>query len=213
MSSAIAAAIDRTFAGRYARNMDKVQEQALLEQIRSGDEGGFEILVKQHADRVTGLAWRLLGHREEAEDIAQEAFLRLHRALPKFRGDSRVSTWLYRTVTRLAIDFMRRERLKRRLFFSRRDEDDLDPVELASDPRDNPERDLNAKQAMHRLRRALRSLSPRQRAIFTLRHYEGLPLREIAELLDLEEGTVKTHLHRAVTVLRSELTEFQEDLP
>jgi len=211
VSSAEAAVIDRNFAGRYARDMDKVQERILLEQIRSGDEAGFEILVKQHADRVTGLAWRLLGHRQEAEDIAQEAFLRLHRALPEFRGDSRVSTWLYRTVTRLAIDFMRRERLKRRLFFSRRDEDDFDPVDLASDPRDNPERDLNGKQAVRRLRQALGRLSPRQRAIFTLRHYEGMSLREIAELLDIEEGTVKTHLHRAVTALRSELTEFQED--
>lgn len=213
MSSAEAAVIDRTMPERYARSMDKAQEQILLERIRSGDERGFEILVRQNADRITGLAWRLLGHREEAEDVAQEAFLRLHRALPGFRGESRVSTWLYRTVTRLAIDQMRREKLKRRLFFSRRDDDDLDPVELASDPRDNPERDLNSKQAMRRLRRVLGSLSPRQRAIFTLRHYEGLPLREIADLLDLEEGTVKTHLHRAVTTLRSELTEFQENLP
>lgn len=213
MASAELAVVDRTWPGRYARNMDMAQEQILLERIRSGDDSGFEILVRQHADRITGLAWRLLGQREEAEDIAQEAFLRLHRALPKFRGDSRVSTWLYRTVTRLAIDHMRREKLKRRLFFNRRDEDDLDPVELASDPRDNPERELNARQAMRSLRRALGNLSPRQQAIFTLRHYEGLPLREIANLLDLEEGTVKTHLHRAVSALRSELTEFREDLP
>lgn len=213
MASAEAAVIDRSQAGRYARTMDMAQEHILLERIRAGDEDSFELLVRQHADRVTGLAWRLLGQREEAEDIAQEAFLRLYRALPKFRGDSRVSTWLYRTVTRLAIDHLRRERLKRRLFFTRRDEDEPDPVELASNPRDNPERDLDAKQAMHRLRRALHQLSPRQRVIFNLRHYEGLPLRQIAELLELEEGTVKTHLHRAVSVLRSELNEFHEDLP
>jgi RNA polymerase sigma-70 factor (ECF subfamily) len=193
--------------------MDGAQEQILLERIRSGDETGFAVLVKQHADKVMGLAWRLLGQREEAEDLAQEAFLRLHRALPKFRGDSRVSTWLYRTVTHLAIDHMRRERLKRRLFLTRRNEEDVDPIELASDPRDNPARALHSKQAMLRLRQALARLSPRQRAIFTLKHYEGLPLRDIAELLDLEEGTVKSHLHRAVSALRSELAEFHKDRP
>jgi RNA polymerase sigma-70 factor (ECF subfamily) len=193
--------------------MDGLEEQLLLERIRSGDQSGFEILVRQHADKVTSLAWRLLGQREEAEDLTQEAFLRLYRALPKFRGESRVSTWLYRTVTRLAIDQLRRERLKRRLFFTRHHEDDLDPIDLASDPRDNPARSLHDKQSMRRLRTALARLSPRQRAIFILRHYEGLPLREIGAMLDLQEGTVKSHLHRAVTVLRGELADFYEDMP
>lgn len=213
MSSVEAAVINGTLTDRCARTMDDAQEQRLLERIRAGDQASFEILVKQHADKVTGLAWRLLGQREDAEDLAQEAFLRLHRALPKFRGESKVSTWLYRTVTRLAIDHMRRERLKRRLFFTRRHADDVDPVELASDPRDNPAGDLNNKQAMLRLRQALARLSPRQRAIFTLRHYEGLPLKEIAAILALREGTVKAHLHRAVTSLRNDLADFREDAP
>jgi len=213
LPSAEAAFVDRSLARRYAQRMDGAQERILLERIRAGDENGFEILVKQHADKVTGLAWRLLGNREEAEDLTQEAFLRLYHALPKFRGESRVSTWLYRTVTRLAIDHLRRERLKRRLFFTRRHEDDIDPVDLASDPRDNPARDLHNKQSMLRLRQTLEKLSPRQRAIFTLRHYEGLPLKEIAGLLELQEGTVKAHLHRAVTILRSELADFHEGTP
>ena len=212
MSSAEAAAIDRSVSERYAQTMDAAQEQILLERIRSGDEAGFEILVRQHAERVTRLAWRLLGRREDAEDLAQEAFLRLHRALPKFRGDSLISTWLYRTVTRLAIDQMRRDRLRQRLFFSRRHTEDPDPVELASDPRANPARDLRTHQAMQQLQSALADLSPRQRAIFTLRHYEGLPIKEIASLLDLGEGTVKSHLHRAVTSLRKELSDFHEEL-
>jgi RNA polymerase sigma-70 factor, ECF subfamily len=211
--SADVAAIDMTLTGSYAQKMDGAEEQLLLERIRSGDQSGFEVLVRQHADKVTGLAWRLLGHREEAEDLAQEAFLRLYRALPKFRGDSRISTWLYRTVTRLAIDQMRREKLKRRLFLTRHHEDDIDPIDLASDLRDNPARSLHDKQSMLRLRKALSLLSPRQRAIFTLRHYEGLPLREIAAMLDLQEGTVKSHLHRAISVLRGELADFYEDIP
>ena len=149
--------------------------------------------------------------REEAEDLAQEAFLRLHRSLPGFRGDSRVSTWLYRATTRLAIDQLRRERIKRRLFFFRQDNDAPDPVELAGDSRPDPGREFQSQEAMRLLRKSLDKLSPRQQVIFNLRHYEGLPLKEIAAHLDLETGTVKAHLHRAVTQLRQDLAEYREE--
>jgi RNA polymerase sigma-70 factor (ECF subfamily) len=185
-------------------------EQALLERIREGDESGFEELVKEHTGKVVGLAWRMVGNREDAEDLAQEAFLRLHRSLADFRGDSRISTWLYRTTTRLAIDYLRRERIKRKVFFFRQDNDCPDPVELASDPLRNPGRELQSQEAMQSLRRSLQKLSARQQVIFTLRHYEDLPLKEIAAHLGLETGTVKAHLHRAVTQLRKDLREFRE---
>lgn len=193
--------------------MVDAEEQALLQRIRAGDEISFEALVKQHAGAVIGLAWRLIGHREDAEDLAQEAFLRLHRALPAFRGDSKISTWLYRTTTRLAIDHLRRERLKRRLFFLRAREDDADPVELAGDTRRDPGREAATRESMIRLRQAMKLLSPRQQVVFTLRHHEGLSLREIADHLQMETGTVKSHLHRAVTLLRRELADYYEVLP
>jgi RNA polymerase sigma-70 factor (ECF subfamily) len=193
--------------------MGDPQEQALLEQIRAGDDGSFELLMKQHAGKVIGLARRLVGNHEDAEDLAQEAFLRFHKALPGFRGESKVCTWLYRTTTRLAIDYLRRERLKRRLFFFRQSNEDPDPVIQASDPRSNPGRQLQSQAALKQLQAGLDKLSPRQRVIFTLRHYEGLPLKEIAAHLGLETGTVKSHLHRAVSQLRQELTEYSEELP
>jgi RNA polymerase sigma-70 factor (ECF subfamily) len=193
--------------------MDNTQELLLLERIRAGDQGGFETLMRQHAPKVIGLATRLIGDRSEAEDLAQEAFLRLHRALPGFRGESSIGTWLYRTTTRLAIDHLRRERLKRKLFFFRQSDDDPDPLETVSDPRSNPGRDLHTSQAMSRLRQAMQKLSARQRTVFVLRHHEGLPLQEIASLLGLETGTVKIHLHRAVIALRAELADVYEDVP
>ena len=193
--------------------MDNSQELLLLERIRAGDQAGFETLMRQHAPKVVGLATRLLGNRSDAEDLAQEAFLRLHRALPAFRGDSSIGTWLYRTTTRLAIDQLRREKLKRKLFFFRQSDDDPDPLETTPDPRSNPGRDLHTKQAMVRLRQGMEKLSARQRAVFVLRHHEGLPLQEIAGLLGLETGTVKIHLHRAVTTLRAELADVYEDVP
>ncbi len=211
MFSATTAIVDSLPVSSYPQRMVDPDEQALLDRIRAGDSQSFERLVKEQTGRILGLAWRLVGNREEAEDLVQEAFLRLHRALPDFRGDSLVSTWLYRTTTRLAIDHLRRERLKRKLFFFRADNDAPDPVELASDTRDNPGRKYQSKEAMKMLRRGLNKLSPRQRVIFTLRHHEGLALQEIADHLGLETGTVKSHLHRAVTTLRLELAEFRED--
>jgi len=211
LPTAATAVIDSPMDGRYPQPMIDLQEQALLERIRSGDQTGFEQLVKLHSGKVIGLARRLVGHHEDAEELAQEAFLRLHRALPEFRGDSLVSTWLYRTTSRLAIDHLRRERLKRRLFFFRFSNDDPDPVDLACDPTTDPRRQAQSREAMGQLRQALNRLSPRQRVIFTLRHYEGLPLQEIASHLGLETGTVKAHLHRAVTTLRQELAEYREE--
>ena len=210
MPSTTATIVDTPTGSRYPRNMVNLEEQAILERIRKGDESGFEELVKEHTGKVVGLAWRLVGNHEDAEDIAQEAFLRLHRSLAEFRGESRISTWLYRTTTRLAIDYLRRERIKRKVFFFRQDNDSPDPVDLASDPLRNPAREFQSQEAMRSLRRSLQKLSSRQQVIFTLRHYEGLPFKEIAEHLGIATGTVKAHLHRAITQLRKDLNEFRE---
>jgi len=207
-----AAFVDRPRAARYARGMDARTEQILLAQARNGNDSGFGQLVEANSAFALNLALRLVGHRQEAEDIAQEAFLRLHRALPGFRGDSRISTWLYRTISRLAVDHLRRERLKRRIFFFRSadaDPDDPDPLDRAPAATASPEAELLQREAGGKLQRALDKLSPRQRAVFALRHFEGLPLKEIATVLGLEEGTVKAHLHRAVTLLRNELEEYR----
>ena len=211
MPSTTAAIVDTPAGSRYPRQMVNIDEKALLERIRRGDESGFEEIVREHTGKLVGLAWRLVGTREDAEELAQEAFLRLHRSLPDFRGDSLIGTWLYRTTTRLAIDFLRRERIKRKVFFFRQDNDSADPVELASDNRQNPGQEFQTQEAMRLLRRSLQKLSSRQQVIFTLRHYEGLALKEIAEHLGLKTGTVKAHLHRAVTRLRKDLAEYREE--
>lgn len=208
--AAVPAAVDSPGRAQYPLAMDAQQEAILLAQAREGNERSFEQVVLAHTPKVLNLAWRLTGQREEAEDIAQEAFLRLHRSLGSFRGESRVATWLYRTVTRLAIDHLRRERLKRRLFFFRQSEEDPDPFEIVPDPGNSPGDRVLCREAGRRLKRALGKLSARQRAVFTLRHFEELSLKEIAGLLELEEGTVKAHLHRAVSTLRQELKDYRE---
>jgi RNA polymerase sigma-70 factor (ECF subfamily) len=185
-------------------------EALLLERIREGDEAAFAQLVSDHLSQVVNLAFRMLGDRQEAEDIAQEAFLRLHRALPSFRGDCRIKTWLYKVVSRLVIDHIRREQRRRRIFFFRRNEDDPDPVTDYADPGASPSDVLIGQEVRQKLFAAMEKLSARQRAVFVLRHQEGLPLKDIAQLLNLREGTVKVHLHRAVQFLRQEFSDEEE---
>ncbi len=191
--------------------IDARTERLLLDQVRSGCDFAFGRLVLAHSSRTVRLAFRLVGHRDDAEEIAQEAFLRLYRHIGGFRGECRIGTWLYRTVSRLAIDHLRREKLKRRIFFFRQNDEDADPAEVVPDPAASPRDQLLAAESRRRIATALGQLSPRQRTIFILRHREELPLRQIAEILGLEEGTVKAHLHRAVTALRRELGEPPEE--
>lgn len=188
--------------------MASCPEKIVLERIREGDESGFEELVESHSRRVLALAWRLVGNREDAEDIAQEAFLRLHRSLDRFRGESSVATWLHQAVTRLAIDHLRRRKIKEKIFFFRRSDEEGDPLDSVPDPGVSPGDQCQAKEIGERLTRAMKRLSPRQRVVFSLRHYEGMPLQEIAAALALEEGTVKAHLFRATRILRQELKDL-----
>lgn len=189
--------------------MDISTEKILLEQVRAGNGASFAPLVEAHSSRIIRLAFRFVGNQEDAEDIAQEAFLRLYRDVASFRSDSTVSTWLYRTVTRLAIDHLRRQKLKRKFFFVRNSNEGYDPLEFAADPGASPQDQFLAGEAGRKLLKAMDKLSVRQRMVFTLRHYEGMPLKDIGTTLGLEEGTVKSHLFRAVQLLREELKDLQ----
>lgn len=186
----------------YLLEMDLRSEQILLEQARGGDTRSFARLMEVNSAAVYRHALRMVGNSADAEDLVQETFVRLHRSLARFRGESRVATWLYRTVSRLAIDQLRREKLKRALLIGRRSEDGLDPLEQVADAAPSAQKNLLERERHQRLLALLQRLSPRQRAVFSLRHFEERPLREIAEILGLELGTVKAHLHRAVSQLR-----------
>lgn len=192
-------------------SLKRAEEKILIDQAQNGHDSAFRQLVEAHSEKVIQLAWRLVGNRAEAEDISQEAFLRLFKSLSKFRGESRISTWLYRAVCRLAIDHLRRERLKRKFFFvNSGTEEQLDLTDLAVDPSASAHDQLQAKETARHMQLLLNTLPARQKAVFVLRHTEDLPLKEIATILNLSEGTVKSHLHRAVTLLRRELKNTQE---
>lgn len=203
--------VDTSTTNSYALPMQPDSEKKLVEQALNGNDAAFAQLIDGHSEKIIQLAWRLVGNRSEAEEISQEAFLRFYKALATFRGDSSVGTWLYRTTSRLAIDHLRREKLRRKLFFFRgTGNEQTDPMELAVDPSASPHDQLQAQETAKQMQQLLNQLPARQKAVFILRHQEGLPLKEIAEMLELSEGTVKTHLHRAVSLFRSELEETRE---
>jgi RNA polymerase sigma-70 factor, ECF subfamily len=178
-----------------------VQEDALVARLRRGDRGAFEELVIAYQHRVFGVALRMLGNRAEAEDIAQETFLRAHRALPEFRGDARLHTWLYAIASRLCLN--RLASADRRLVRG-------DDAALAAAATDEPTAAARVERAEldAAVREAIAALPEERRIVVVLRDLEGLSYEEIAEVLELELGTVRSRLHRARMDLKAKLERF-----
>ena len=183
------------------REGDAADAPQFLERLRAGDARAFEELVAAHQHRVFGVALRMLGNAAEAEEIAQEAFLRAHRSFPEFRGDARLSTWLYAIVSRLCLN---------RLASGDRNavahgEEILLRI---ADPREGPEAGAERTELESALYRAIAELSEERRVVVILRDLEGLSYEEIASVLSLELGTVRSRLHRARMDLKDKLERF-----
>ena len=172
---------------------DDAHERALVDRARGRDVHAFRELVERHRHRALGLAMRVVRSAADAEDVAQEAFVRAWLALPAFRGEAKFSTWLYAIVMRRALD--RAESLQLR----RGREAELDAASEVADARAAD--DERARLAL-RMERVLGALSEPQRAVVTLYYYEGRAVAEVAMALGMPEGTVKTHLSRARGALR-----------
>lgn len=171
-----------------------------LARLRTGDARAFEELVIAYQHRVFGVAFRMLGSRAEAEEIAQETFVRAHRALPDFRGDARLSTWLYAIASRLSLN--RLAAGDRRL--RREGEETLLRLPADADPAAGVER-REVEAALHR---AIEALPEERRIVVILRDLEGLGYEEIAQALGLELGTVRSRLHRARMELKEKMERF-----
>lgn len=177
----------------------------LVTRWQAGDASAFEALVRRHERPVFRLALRMLGNREEAEDVAQEALLSLHRHGHRFRRESRFSTFVYRVTANAALNRRRtlgRSRARERLLAER--ESGFDPSPSPRDPGDA----LVGAEAQARVQEALQELSPDLRLAVVLFDIEGLPYGEIARVLEVPEGTVKSRIHRARNALREKLRAF-----
>jgi RNA polymerase sigma-70 factor (ECF subfamily) len=183
------------------REGDAADAPVFLERLRAGDVEAFEELVVSHQHRVFAVAVRMLGSAAEAEEIAQEAFLRAHRSLPEFRGDAKLSTWLYAIVSRLCLNRLASGDRKA----VRHGEEVLLRV---ADPRGGPEADAERGELEAALHRAIAELSEERRVVVILRDLEGLSYEEIAVALGIELGTVRSRLHRARMDLKDKLERF-----
>jgi len=172
-------------------------EELLVSRAARGDEAAFESIVLAYQDRVYTYALRMTGNPDDALDISQEAFLRVYRALPKFRGGSKFSTWLYRIVSNLCIDFSRRSKNTAVLPLVRENDSGEETAIDIPDAASNPEAIVEQAELERAVQTGLDRLSAEHREIFILREISGMSYEEIAELLSLPVGTVKSRLNRA----------------
>jgi RNA polymerase sigma-70 factor (ECF subfamily) len=181
-------------------------DHSLLRRLRDRDERAFRELVEGHRDRVYNICYRMLGHKHEAEDVAQEVFITVFKTIETFRGDSKFSTWLYRVAVNHC-----KNRIK---YLARRHDRDRDELDETSNGPNGaiggpmpaaPDRALEGVQMEALLQDAINALDDEQRIVVVLRDVEDLSIEEICKITELPDGTVKSRLHRARLVLRKKL--------
>jgi RNA polymerase sigma-70 factor (ECF subfamily) len=196
-----------------ARAQQRAEDDDLIREAQRGDRSSFDSLVRRYDQSVLRLALHMLGNEQDAQDVHQEAFLKAYRHLGNFRFECSFYTWLYRIVTNLCLDQLRRRKSRREdpstIIDSKGDEMDL--LSNLSDDRSmaNPARELDRKRMGQSIADALDKLTPRERMVFELKHYQGLKLRTIGEMLSTTEETAKNTLFRATRKLRLNLAELR----
>jgi len=173
--------------------MDPDHERELVERCRRGDEGAFQELVEHHKNLVFALIARTVQDRSRAEDLAQEVFLRIHRGLPYFRGEARLSTWIYRIVANVCAQ----DQSKAPGMVSLDDE-----RTGTGDPTGATDRQFGDLELGDRLEKAIARLPPNYRLLIASHYLNGVQYEELAEALQMPLGTVKTQIHRAKQQLR-----------
>ena len=189
----------------------RLDEFSLIRAVQSGDRDAFEQLVRAYDHSVLRLAVNLLRSPDDAQDVYQEAFLRVYKNIHSFRFDCSFHTWLYRIVTNICLDHLRKKKVRT---------EEATVVDTAEGPVDrmdgfeesaahaDPERTLQNRRLGQRIETALAELTPRERMVFELRHYQGLRLRAIGEMLGTSEEAAKNCLFRATQKMRAVLGDF-----
>ncbi len=177
--------------------MTRSEEMNIISRVLSGDTNAFEALVIENQRQIYCLALKMTGNEEDAYDISQDAFVKAYKNLPKFRGDSKFSVWLYRLASNLCLDFLRSRKRRSAVSISySNDEDEERELEIPDD-RFSPENILEKNELRLSVNAAFELLPEDYRQILTLREINGLSYDEIADVLALELGTVKSRIFRA----------------
>lgn len=195
------------------QTFSRIDDTLLVREAQRGNRAAFEQLVRNYDQAVLRLALHLTGSEQEAQDIYQEAFLKAYRSVGNFRFECSFYTWIYRIVTNLCLDHLRKRQVRKEDAPVAVDAEgeQYDVLDQVPDARAgaNPERDLMARELGSRINRALEQLTPRERMVFELKHYHGLKLRTVGEVLNTTEETAKNTLFRATQKLRSALADMR----
>jgi RNA polymerase sigma-70 factor (ECF subfamily) len=184
-----------------------LDDHELIKRFKDGDETGFDELVRRYQQRVYALLYRLVRNPEDAYELAQDAFVRAFRALPRFQGRSSFYTWLYRIAANLAFSFIRSRR--REMVHARTDEQLDEEAAMNLPSLKTPEADFRQSRLRAAIGAAVTALPERQRAIFVMRQYDGLTNNEIAQVLTCPVGTVKANYFFAMKKLQKALKAWQ----
>jgi len=187
------------------------KETELIIRARNGNIPAFEELIYNYDRKVLALALKYVKNEDDAKDIYQEVFIRVFKGLNRFQFKSEFSTWLYRIVTNVCLTY--KTRSNKREFISIHSENDEENENTKAgieimDSEPVPDRVVTSSEIKEHIDLALETLSPRQKMIFILKHYEGYKLKEIAEMLHCGEGTIKKYLFDAVRKMRTQLADF-----
>jgi RNA polymerase sigma-70 factor (ECF subfamily) len=188
-------------------------DKELIEQIQSGSRDAFRRLVEQYQPMVFNTCLGFVGNRQSAEDLAQDVFIEVHRSIHKFRGDAKLSTWLYRISVNKSLNHIRdhkRHNIVRsleRFFFDERDEN-LDVEDTVFGTADMP---LEQQQHARALHKAINALPDNQQIAFTLHKFDEMSYKEIAEVMDVSLSSVESLIHRAKKNLQKKLVNYYRE--
>ncbi len=202
--------VGRPMAGQ---NLSRVNDADLIREAQQGNAAAFEELVRNYDQAVLRLALHLTGSESDAQDVYQDAFLKAYRNLGSFRFECSFYTWIYRIVTNLCLDHLRKRQVRKEDAPVATDSEgeEYSVIDNVADGRAgaNPERDLMRRELGGRINRSLSKLTPRERMVFELKHYHGLKLRTIGDILNTTEETAKNTLFRATQKLRVALADMR----
>ena len=197
-----------------AKDIDATDDRQLVDRARKGDHAAFRTLFERYRRRAYALAYGMLHNSDDALDVVQDAFIKAHRYLDKFEGNSSFFTWLYRIVMNLAIDHLRKAKRTRHVDFNdalSHDEDDAAVGEEALLPRilgSNPHKALARREVRDQIQAALDTLSDNHRAVLIMRELEGLTYEEMAEAMQCSKGTIMSRLFHARKNMQKQLLAF-----
>ncbi len=192
--------------------MKQIDEEVLIKGAKNGDKECFRELVLLYQDQAYRIAYRMMGNQEDAKDATQESFIKIYRSLHTFKEESNFSTWMYRIVNNTCLDLLRKRKRRKEIPIEGTGGKDGEEYEIPiEDPGDGPEVLLQAKSLQEAMKIALWEISEEYRTAVILRDLEQFSYQEIAEIMKISQGTVKSRINRGRIQLREKLTAYLEE--